>query len=160
MSDHDAAFVICNLRKPRFEPRYKFIRNEKNFDLAAFKTDIRQIPFNLVYAFDTAEEKLDIFNKLFTDCLDRQAPLIRQKLTCPPAPWLKDLNISEKQKERDYLRTKCHSPQSEQKDWDLFRKIRNELKTLIRVTKSSFYRRALSSKRPKEVWSTIHRILK
>ncbi|XP_066923457.1 uncharacterized protein [Clytia hemisphaerica] len=160
MSDHDAAFVICNLRKPRFEPRYKFIRNEKNFNFAAFKTDIRQIPFNLVYAFDTAEEKLDIFNKLFTDCLDRHAPLIRQKLTRPPAPWLKDLNISEKQKERDYLRTKCHSPQSEQKDWDLFRKIRNELKTLIRVTKSSFYRRALSSKRPKEVWSTIHRILK
>ena len=160
MSDHDAPFTICNLRKPRFEPRFKYIRNEKDFNLNAFKTDIRQVPFNLVYAFDNAEEQLDIFNELFTSCLNRHAPLVKQKVTRPPAPWLKDLNIGDKQRERDYLRAKCHAPGSVERDWVLYRKARNELKTLIRVTKSSFYRRALSSKRPKEVWSTIHRILK
>ena len=40
-----------------------------------------------------------------------------------------------------------------------FRDVRNQLKKVIKETKKSFYYNALSSKRPKEVWSTIHRIL-
>lgn len=159
MSDHDAVYIICNMRKPRFEPRFKYIRNEKNFNANLFKAEIEQLPFNLVYAFDSPEEKLDIFNELFASCLNRHVPLVKQKVTRPPAPWLKELNINDKQKERDYLRMKAHTSQSEE-DWNLFRNVRNELKKLIRVAKSNFYRRALSSKRPKEVWSTIHRILK
>ena len=157
MSDHDAVYIICNIRKPRFEPRHKFIRNEKNFDPNSFKREVEHIPFNLVYALDTPEEKVDIFNELFVSCLNRHAPLIRQKITRPPAPWLKELNIDEKQKERDYLRKKAHSSKSEL-DWERFRNVRNELKKLIRTAKASFYRRVLSSKRSKEVWSTIHRI--
>jgi len=43
--------------------------------------------------------------------------------------------------------------------WNDSRKIRNEIKKAIRAAKSSFYKRAMSSKRPKEVWNTIHRIL-
>ena len=155
MSDRGAAYIICNMRKPRFEPRFKSIRNEKNFNADLFKAEIEQMPFNLVYAF----EKLDIFNELFASCLNRHALLVKQKMTRPPAPWLKDLNIIEKQKERNHLRMKAHTSQSED-DWNLFRNARNELKKLIRVAKSNFYRRALSSKRLKEVWSTIHRILK
>ena len=40
-----------------------------------------------------------------------------------------------------------------------YQKCRNEVKRLIKTTKSNFYKAALSSKRPKEVWNTIHRIL-
>ena len=158
MSDHDAAYIICKLQKPRFEPRFKYIRVEKNFDEKLFKLDVQELPLNLVYSFDNPEEKLDIFNYLFGSCLNKHAPLIRQKITRPPAPWLKELNIIEKQKERNHLRKKAHATQSVY-DWERFRGIRNELKKLIRTAKSNFYRRALSSKRPKEVWSTIHRIL-
>ena len=158
MSDHDAPYIICKIRKPRFESRYKYIRIEKNFQPNLFKSDVEQLPFNLVYAFDQPEQQLDIFNELFLSCLNRHAPLVRQKITRPPAPWLKDLNITEKQQERNFLRKQAHTSQSSQ-DWESFRRVRNELKKLIRTAKSNFYRRALSSKRPKEVWSTIHRIL-
>ena len=158
ISDHDAAYIICNIRKPRFEPRYKYIRVEKNFNAAEFITEIEQLPLTLVYAFDTPEEKLETFNELFLSCLNRHAPLVKQKMTRPPAPWLKDLNISDKQRMRDILRKKAHETQADA-DWKLFRDIRNELKKLIRTAKSNFYKKALSSKRPKEVWATIHRIL-
>jgi len=86
---------------PRFEPRFKYIRNEKNFNANLFKAEIEQLPFNLVYAFDSPEEKLDIFNELFASCLNRHVPLVKQKVTRPPAPWLKELNINDKQKERE-----------------------------------------------------------
>jgi len=71
---------------------------------------------------------------------------------------LKELNISSKQRERDRLRKLAHVSQGEY-EWEKFRSIRNEIKRLIKTAKSSFYKRALSSKRPKEVWSTIHCIL-
>ena len=158
ISDHDAPYIICNERKPRFEPRYKYIRNEKNFDAYRFKLEVEQLPFNLVYAFDAAEDKLDVFNELFLSCLNRHAPLVKQKMTRPPAPWLNDLHIKEMQRERDRLRKQAHTTQLES-DWVNFRIIRNEIKKRIRTSKATFYRKALSSKRPKEVWSTIHRIL-
>ena len=41
----------------------------------------------------------------------------------------------------------------------MFRHIRHKLKKAIKKAKRSFMITALSSKRPKEVWSTIHRIL-
>jgi len=32
ISDHDAPYIVCNIRKPRFGPRYKYIRTERNLD--------------------------------------------------------------------------------------------------------------------------------
>jgi len=40
-----------------------------------------------------------------------------------------------------------------------YREKRNALKTNIKKTKREFYQKALSSKRPKQVWQVIHRIL-
>ena len=38
-SDHDLAYIITNIKKPRFEPRYKIQRNEKNFNLKSYIDD-------------------------------------------------------------------------------------------------------------------------
>ena len=56
------------------------------------------------------------------------------------------------------MRQVAHSTQ-DATTWENFRKIRNELKRDIRTAKSTFYKQALSFKRPKELWNTIHRIL-
>ena len=158
ISDHDAPYIICSIKKPRFEPRYKYIRIEKNFDAMAFKSDVEKLPFAAVYAMESPEDKLDVFNHLFLSCLNKHAPLIKKKLTRPPAPWLKDFDITRKLHERDRLRQIAHATQ-DPTAWGNFRKIRNEIKKVIRSAKTTFYKRALSSKRPKEVWNTIHRIL-
>ncbi|MEO0684074.1 MAG: hypothetical protein AAFY76_03245, partial [Cyanobacteria bacterium J06649_11] len=117
-----------------------------------------QLPFTTVYVMDTPEEKLAIFNDLFISCLEKHCPLKIKKLTRPPAPWLKDLNITTKLHERNNLRKAAHAT-IDVTVWNNFRRIRNEVKKIIREAKSTFYKRALSSNRPKEVWNTIHRIL-
>ena len=111
-----------------------------------------------MYAVKCPDEKLDIFSELFVSCLNEHAPLIKAKITRPPAPWLKDLNINELQKKRNNLRKRAHDTQLDS-DWKAFRETRNELKKRIKTTKHSFYKSALASKKPKEVWNTIHRIL-
>ena len=144
--------------KELFESGKNLYELRKNFDPGAFKSEVEQLPFTTVYAMETPEDKLDMFNNLFLSCLERHCPLIRQKLTRPPAPWLKDIAIETKLRQRDHLRKTSHSIITESV-WNDFRKIRNEIKKAIRAAKSIFYKRALSSKRPKEVWNTIHRIL-
>ena len=158
ISDHDAPYIVANIRKPKFEPRYKYIRMEKNFDKDRFKADVASLPLNIVYGIDDPEEQLDIFNEMITSCLNEHAPLKKVKITRPPAPWLKHLSISNLQEERDRARKKAHKTLSEY-DWIIFRNIRNKLKKHIKSTKTEFLRKALSSKRPKEVWSIINRIL-
>ena len=66
--------------------------------------------------------------------------------------------IRELQARRNHLRKQAHQDNSAE-SWQLFRPVQNELKCLVNKTKKTFMRRALSSKRPEDVWRVIHRIL-
>ena len=48
------------------------IRNEREFDEQKFLQDFSELPFNLICSTDNIDDKLDLFNSLFTTCLDRQ----------------------------------------------------------------------------------------
>ena len=158
VSDHDAPVACINVRVQRFQARYKYIRNLKHFVEQNFIDDCSALPFSLIYSTTDPDEQLHYFNELFTECLQRHAPLRRIRVTRPPSPWMKSDEIFHLQHERDKLRKQAHSSNSD-KDWDLFRAVRNKLKTAIRHSRRVFISKALSSKRPKEVWQVIHRIL-
>ena len=158
ISDHDAVYACINTRVSRFKPRLKVIRDLSRFCLNDYIQDFSSLPLNLVYATESADDKLDVLNNLILSCINRHAPLKTVRVTRPPAPWLKDLNIAELQSKCSKERHKAHQTQSKQ-DWELFREARNMLKRSIKYTKRIFYKNALSSKRPKEVWTFIHRIL-
>ncbi len=148
------------MRVCKFEPRYKFLRNEKQFNEQSFIEDISMLPPNLVYGIDDPDEKLEIFTSMFKSFLEKHAPLRRVKITRPPAPWLNTDDIRQLQKERDRLihlahKTKCISTNV----WSEFRDVRNKIKTKIKKIRRCFYEKALSSQKPKELWRTIHRLL-
>ena len=60
ISDHDAPYVCINVRITRFVPRYKFIRNEKNFNADAFIEDFEQLPLSIVYSTDDPNMQVDL----------------------------------------------------------------------------------------------------
>ena len=98
-----------NVRVKRFQPRFMFIRNEKEFDKKKFIEDFSKLPLNLIYSTDDNDEKLDLFNSMFTaSCLDRYAPLREIWVTRPPAPWLKSGDIQQHQMQRNDLRYQAH----------------------------------------------------
>ena len=101
---------------------------------------------------------MDIFNLLIKDCLDRHAPLHRSKITRPPAPWLNHSDVKQLQKERNELRYLAHKINLSH-IWNKFREVRNTIQTKIKKVKRTFYQKALSSKKPKELYQVIHRIL-
>ena len=147
-----------NARISKFQPRFKYIQDLSKFNELSFIGDFQELPFNIVYAMETVDNKVDLFNKLFTDCLEQYAPLSKKKVTRPPAPWLKDLEICNLKQTRNEFRYNTHQTQSED-DWRKYSDVRNKLKKKIRTTKSNFYKNALNSNRPKEFWKIIHRVL-
>ena len=158
ISDHDMPFVTLNIKKPKFEPRYKIIRDEKNLNLNEYVTDFSTLPLNAVYAVEDPDDQVGILNDLILQCIDRHAPLKRAKLTRPPAPWMKDPEIIRLQANQQFLRKKAFESQSDS-DMGNYRNTRNLLKRTIRNLKRKFYKTALSSNKSKLVWKTIHRIL-
>lgn len=71
---------------------------------------------------------------------------------------MKHINIQQPQQNCGSLRTKAREEHS-MPDWNQYRNTRNNLKSQIRKAKREFYQKALSSRKPKDVWRVIHRIL-
>lgn len=80
------------------------------------------------------------------------------RVTRPPAQWLKSDDIQQPQMQMNDLRYPAHQTKSED-NWKKLRGIRNSLRTKIKQARRTFYQKALSSKKPKELWHTIRRIL-
>ena len=57
-SDHDAIYACVNVRLPRFQPRYKFIRDIKNFKEDVFKEDFSTFPLSVISYSDDPDEQL------------------------------------------------------------------------------------------------------
>ena len=146
-----------NIKKPKFQPRYKYIRCEKQLDMNKFIADINFVPFSTVYAIDDPNEKLSIFNDLLLDCINQHAPLKRTKFTRPPAPWMRDNAVVSSWIELTNLRNLLKSGNC---SIDEYRKARNAYKKTIRLSKSRFLKKSLSSKSSKDIWKTVKKLIK
>ena len=100
----------------------------ENFNTKEYYTDFSTLPFSTVSSFDNPDDQLTMLNKLILDCIDCHAPLKRTKSTRPPAPWMKQLNIIELQKQRDKYRFLAHNIPSKE-NWINFRKAKEKNKT-------------------------------
>ena len=158
LSDHVAVYACINIKVTRFQPRYKYIRDERHFDESKFREDFANLPFSIINAFPETDEKLDILNSLITDCIERHAPLKCVRVTRPPAPWMKDPTIQLLQDRRNALRAAARK-NGESQIRTTLRETRNDLKKKIRAAKKSFTQKALSSKKTKAVWKVIRRVL-
>lgn len=158
ISDHDGVYAILKIKLPRYEQRFKYIRSEKTFNQGDFIQDMSRVPFHVVYGIDDPELQLDIFNQLFTSCLNEHAPLKKIKVDRPPAPWMQKSEIKKTILERNDLRKQAHKT-SDPVLWNKFRELKNLSKKKIRQAKTEYYRKALNSPKPKEVWKIINSIL-
>ena len=48
ISDHDATYITANMAVDKFETRYKYIRNLKNFKLEKYVQDFQMLSISLL----------------------------------------------------------------------------------------------------------------
>ena len=157
VSDHDMPYIIVNIKKERFEPRYKFIRDEKNFNSNLYKADFKQLPLSLIYSFDDPDDQISILNKLICDCIESHAPLKRVRMTRPIAPWMKDPKIIRGRNFLEHARTNKSKDSAE--SITHYKETLKWYKKTVKQIKNDFLRKALSSRNPSIIWRTIDRIL-
>ena len=113
------------------------------------------IPYSIL---NVKNDQVTILNKLILDCIEKHAPVKRIRLTRPVVLWMKDESIVNLKTQLEHHRQKARTSKEEngRKNYQV---TRNKLKKTIKTTKAAFLRKAMSSKNPKEVWSTVNRIL-
>ena len=93
ISDHNTPFVILNIKKERYEPRYKYISDERKVDMNQYVNDLSKLPVSLVYGFWEWEDQISILNKFLSDCLESHTLTGWVELNHPITPWMKDPTI-------------------------------------------------------------------
>ena len=99
IGDHDAPYVFVNVQITRFQACYKYIWIECGFDRETFICDFEELPLGIIYSTENPNLQVSYMNTLITDCLNKHVPLKHVRVTRPPAPWMKELDIKSLQHE-------------------------------------------------------------
>ena len=77
ISDHFLIYSVLNLKSPKTPPNYIKSSNLKNYNAENFLLDLQaqQVAWTENYLITDASEKLDYFNQVFLDILDKHAPI-------------------------------------------------------------------------------------
>ena len=75
ISDHETPYGIFNIKKKRYKPRYKYVRNEKDLNINDYVSYFKLFPTSIVFGFDDPNDQIAMLNKLVTDCIADLVPL-------------------------------------------------------------------------------------
>ena len=67
ISDNDAPYACINIRVNKFQPRFKYIRNEKKLSISDYVKDFSMLPLSLIYCTDDPDDMVDLLSRLMTD---------------------------------------------------------------------------------------------
>ena len=75
---HNLTCVATKLHKPHIEPKTIYYRSYRNFDDDIFLNDVQNIPFWISDVFEDEDDRLWSFGKLFSDIIDKNAPIKKE----------------------------------------------------------------------------------
>ena len=138
ISDHDPPHGIFNIKKERYKPFYKYVRNEKELNMSDYVSDFKLLSTSIVFSFDDPNDQISMLNKLITYCIADHAPIRKVKFTHPPAPRMKDPELVTAKKHLEHLRRLKNANETDSNEFSDYRKSNVRYKKLIKTTKGSF----------------------
>ena len=105
ISDHNFPYGIFNIKNERYEPRCKYVRNEKDLNMDDYVADFKLVPTSILFGFDDPNDHIAILNKLITDSITDHAPIKKIKFTRTSAPWMKEPELVTAKKHLEHLRS-------------------------------------------------------
>ena len=74
LSDHSLVYAFLRKTAPEMRSRKLCFRSLKNFDRDLILADLHTVPFNAMDVFEDVDDKLFVFETLFTEVLNDHAP--------------------------------------------------------------------------------------
>ena len=106
------------------------MRSYKSYDTICFKREVAQLPLHEIYSTHDVNSKLDLFNELFLNTLNRHAPMKYIKIKGRPHKFI-GKEIKQLMKVRD-RRLKSFRKSKNSEDWNSYKQLRNTAKISIR----------------------------
>ena len=75
ISDHCLVYCTLKVQTKKRNPNYIHVRSDKKYDPICFKTEVAQLLLHEIYLTHDVNSKLDLFNELYLNTLDRHAPM-------------------------------------------------------------------------------------
>ena len=109
---------------------------------------------------DNVNSQVDIFNEVFTECLDNCAPFVTKSFTQPPAPWLTN-DIKEAIKSRNSMQANLKHDRSNIRLQEQYKAEKRRVKLLIQNSKKKYYKDKLHECKgnSKATWQTVREII-
>ena len=161
ISDHSLVYALRKFSLPKSLPKYKDVRNFKNFNENQFMVDVMLMSWELVYQYNDPNLCWQVWKDLFLQALDRHAPIQRRRLKSNPIPWLtpeikKLMQVRDWHKKHAIKHNSCAH-------WELYKKLRSKFNSELRSQKSNYFigkiKERSQSNDIKGSWSLINSLL-
>ena len=158
IADHDLISIIIDFEKPKRQPLIRTFRSLKNYTQNDFCNKLLKETSILDYLLltDNVDTQVDIFTKVFIDCLNDSAPIVTREIKRPPSPWISN-DIKEAINFRNRLQKELKGNRSNVPLQEQYRNEKKRVKSLIVKAKTNYYHGKFNSCRGdiKGTWKVI-----
>ncbi len=155
ISDHCLIYCTIKLKINKPQCHYLNTRSYKNYDPVCFSAELLELPFFEVYFTDDVNVKLDLFNQLFLNTLNKHAPIKHIKIRGKSHPFIDD-EIKQLIKLRD-RKLNIFKQSRHMEDWKDYKQLRNSVKSSLRTAESNYVRNQIEKCKgnPRTMWKVI-----
>ena len=145
VSDHFLVYMAYSLKKENFKPISVTRRDFKNFDETGFIRAAETAMWENVFSVDSVNDKVTVFENVFTNLLDTFAPYKSFTIRKPNStPWLTS-EISEVMRERDA--NKAHFNRTGNTSFhQKYKFLRNKVTGMMRESQKTLFNNTINSK--------------
>ena len=142
---HNLTCVATKLHKPHIAPKTMYYRSYRNFDDDIFLNDVQNIPFWVSDIFEDEDDRLWSFGKMFSDMIDKNAPIKKKTLKKPSLPYM-----NSSLRRAIHKKNMLHNSYRKGKvPWKTYRKQRNLTTAINKQSKATYFRERWRSQ---ETW--------
>ena len=158
ISDHDMVVTIRKWKLPKPPPKLISYRSMKRFDTDIFLQDLNSVPWDCAFIHDDINDIWATWYKLFTEVIDRHAPLKKKLVRGNAVSWMTP-KIIQAINTRNRLHRRFTKKKTSE-NWETYRKQRNLVTSLKRSSlKSCCINVSTNSEHPGEFWKKFHCLL-
>lgn len=164
LSGHDMIFAAFDIATPAYKPKLITYRDFKLFNADNFRNYVANQRWHDLVKLNSADEKVNLFEKLLLEVYDTHVPLKTVKSMHKPTPWMTN-EIRLMIENRDKLYTNYAKYKKKElfakaeEVWNLFKKARNKVKQTIRNSKKRhLYSLFSGAKSNKILWNEVKKM--
>jgi len=154
LSDHFAVFLSYHNKSLKESTNcHKILefRSQKKFNVDDFLCELQSVPWETIYLYTDPNEALSAWYDMFTNVLDKLAPLVKKRVKYWHQPKWMTPDVLEAINKRKYFRSNNMTA--------AYKRQRNLVKSMMKKAKSDYYNSMLrNSSDTKNMWNCIKQL--